>query len=159
MAVKLNQLVPDFTLPSTQGKDEKLSDYRGKTVVLYFYPKDCTSGCTVEGQNFRDLFPAFKKLNAIILGVSRDSLKLHHKFKTEQNFPFDLLSDTEQKVCDLFDVMKEKSMYGKKYLGVERSTFLIDKTGKLIFEWRNVKIEGHVKDVLEEIKSARGSSF
>lgn len=150
--VLLKHAVPDFSLPSTAGHDQTLSSLRGKNIVLYFYPKDCTSGCTVEGQNFRDKFDEFKKLNTVILGISRDTMKLHHKFKSEQAFPFELLSDAEEKACKLFDVLKEKNMYGKKVIGIERSTFLIDKHGTLIHEWRKVKVDGHVDEVLAKIK-------
>ncbi len=150
--VKLGHAVPDFSLPSTDGKEQKLSSLKGKNIVLYFYPKDCTSGCTLEGQNFRDNFDKFKKLNTVILGISRDTLKLHHKFKSEQEFPFELLSDEEEKACELFGVLKEKNMYGKKVIGIERSTFLIDQHGKLIHEWRGVKVDGHVDAVLAKIK-------
>lgn len=150
--IMLNHTVPDFSLPSTDGSDLKLSSLKGKNVVVYFYPKDCTSGCTLEGQQFRDQFEHFKKLNTVILGISRDTVKLHHKFKAEQAFPFDLLSDAEQKVCTLFDVLKEKNMYGKKVIGIERSTFLINQQGMLIYEWRKVKVDGHVDAVLAKIK-------
>ncbi|HEV2613124.1 MAG TPA: peroxiredoxin [Gammaproteobacteria bacterium] len=150
--VMLNHVVPDFSLPSTDGNELALSSLLGKNIVLYFYPKDCTSGCTLEGQNFRDNIEKFKKLNAVILGVSRDDLKLHHKFKTEQSFPFELLSDAEEKACKLFAVIKEKNMYGKKVMGIERSTFLIDQHGKLVHEWRGVKVDGHVEEVLAKLK-------
>ncbi|MDX2164482.1 MAG: peroxiredoxin [Gammaproteobacteria bacterium] len=150
--VLLKHAVPDFSLPSTDDHELKLSSLKGKNIVLYFYPKDCTSGCTLEGQNFRDNFDQFKKLNTVILGVSRDTLKLHHKFKSEQMFPFELLSDTEEKLCKLFGVLKEKNMYGKKVIGIERSTFLIDAQGVLIHEWRKVTVDGHVDDVLAKIK-------
>lgn len=150
--VMLDQPVPDFTLPSTDGNNFTLSSLRGKNIVLYFYPKDCTSGCTLEGQNFRDNISKFNKLDAVIVGISRDTLKLHHKFKSEQSFPFELLSDAEELVCNLFDVIKDKTMYGKKVRGIQRSTFLIDKHGKLIHEWRGVKVDGHVEEVLATLK-------
>lgn len=150
--IMLHHAVPDFSLPATNGKEISLSSLQGKNIVLYFYPKDCTSGCTLEGQHFRDNFEKFKKLNTVILGVSRDNLKLHHKFKTEQSFQFELLSDVEEKLCQLFGVIKEKNMYGKKVMGIERSTFLIDKHGKLAYEWRGVKVDGHVDDVLAKVK-------
>jgi len=150
--VMLNHVVPDISLPSTNGKELALSSLLGKNIVLYFYPKDCTSGCTLEGQNFRDSIEKFNKLNTVILGVSRDTLKLHEKFKSEQAFPFELLSDTEEKACKLFEVIKEKNMYGKKVMGIERSTFLIDQHGKLVHEWRGVKVDGHVDDVLAKLK-------
>jgi peroxiredoxin Q/BCP len=150
--ILLKHAVPDFSLPSTDGHEQTLASLKGKNIVLYFYPKDCTSGCTLEGQNFRDNFEQFKKLNTVILGVSRDTLKLHHKFKSEQHFPFELLSDSEEKLCKLFDVLKEKNMYGKKVIGIERSTFLIDAQGVLVHEWRKVKVDGHVDDVLAKVK-------
>lgn len=152
--VTLGKAVPDFELPATSNQSIRLSDLQGKNIVLYFYPKDCTSGCTLEGQDFRDHYAEFKKLNTEILGISRDTIKLHEKFKTEQNFPFDLLSDTDQKICDLFNVIKEKNMYGKKVHGIERSTFLINPQGMLVHEWRKVKVDGHVKAVLDKIKGA-----
>jgi len=147
----LNKPAPDITLPATNGKTIKLSELKGKNIVLYFYPKDCTSGCTREGQDFRDHFKKFSSLNTVILGVSRDTLKLHDKFKTEHNFPFELLSDAEEKACNLYDVIKDKVMYGKKVRGIERSTFLIDKTGVLRQEWRKVKVDGHAQEVLQAI--------
>lgn len=150
--VTLGKAVPDFELPATSNQSIRLSDLQGKNIVLYFYPKDCTSGCTLEGQDFRDHYAEFKKLNTEILGISRDTIKLHEKFKTEQNFPFDLLSDTDQKICDLFNVIKEKNMYGKKVHGIERSTFLINPQGMLVHEWRKVKVDGHVKAILDKIK-------
>ncbi len=148
----LDNPVPDFELPATSNKKIKLSTLKGKNVVLYFYPKDCTSGCTVEGQNFRDHYQNFHALDTIILGVSRDNLKLHEKFKAEQNFPFELLSDADEVLCKTFDVIKDKNMYGKKVRGIERSTFLIDKKGNLRREWRKVQIENHVAEVLQAVK-------
>ncbi len=147
----LDKAVPDFELSATGNQSIRLSHLKGKNVILYFYPKDCTSGCTLEGQDFRDHYAEFIKLNTEILGISRDTVKLHEKFKSEQSFPFELLSDTDQKICDLFDVIKEKNMYGKKVYGIERSTFLIDENGTLVHEWRKVKVDGHVKDVLDKI--------
>lgn len=144
---------PDFELPATGDKTLKLSQLKGNNVVLYFYPKDSTPGCTLEGQDFRDNIRKFRARKTVILGVSRDSLKSHEKFKAAQAFPFELLSDGDEKLCRLFDVIKEKNMYGKKVMGVERSTFLIDKTGKLRQEWRKVKVKGHVEEVLEAVKS------
>jgi peroxiredoxin Q/BCP len=141
--------VPDISLPSTAGEDISLSDFKGQKIVLYFYPKDATSGCTKEGQAFRDYFPKFKKMNTVILGVSRDSLSSHERFKTAQEFPFDLLSDKEEALCNTFGVIKNKKMYGKDVRGIERSTFLIDEKGKIIHEWRGVKVDGHVEDVLD----------
>jgi len=148
----LQKAVPDFVLPATGNKKISLSQLKGKNIVLYFYPKDCTSGCTLEGQNFRDAYAKFKALNTEILGVSRDTLKLHEKFKSEENFPFELLSDTEETLCQLFDVIKDKKMYGKPVRGIERSTFLIDKNGVLVHEWRGVKVDGHVEEVLSTLK-------
>ena len=130
--------------------DIKLSntDFVGKNLVVYFYPKDSTPGCTLEGQDFRDNFKKFKKLNTAILGVSRDSVKSHNNFKEKQSFPFELLSDPDEKMCKAFDVMKMKSMYGKQYIGVDRSTFLINDKGMVVKEWRSVKVKGHVDEVL-----------
>lgn len=147
----VNQPAPDFNLTATNNQTIKLSELKGRNVILYFYPKDCTSGCTLEGQNFRDNYKKFTALNAVIFGISRDTLKLHEKFKAEQNFPFELISDAEEKACQLYDVIKDKIMYGKKVRGIERSTFLIDKAGILRHEWRKVKVEGHVEDVLKAI--------
>ena len=140
--------VPDFALPATGGKIVRLQALRGSNVVLYFYPKDSTPGCTREGQDFRDHIGAFEKLNAVVLGVSRDSLKSHENFRTKQCLPFDLLSDSDETLCRQFDVIKEKNMYGKKVMGIERSTFLLDAKGVLRREWRKVKVDGHVEDVL-----------
>lgn len=153
MTVLVGKPIPDFSLPATSNKTIKLSQLKGKNIILYFYPKDRTSGCTLEGQNFRDCYLQFKKLDTEILGISRDNLKLHEKFKSEQNFPFELISDTEEKLCQLFDVIKDKTMYGKKVRGIERSTFLIDKKGILRQEWRKVKVDGHVDEVLQAVKS------
>ncbi len=152
-AIALNKPVPDFELPATGDKQVRLSDLKGNTVVIYFYPKDNTPGCTLEGQDFRDQYAKLKRRNTVVLGVSRDSLKSHEKFKSEQAFPFDLLSDAEEKLCALFGVMKMKNMYGKQVRGIERSTFLIDAKGVLRREWRGVKVEGHVDEVLEAIKA------
>lgn len=149
--LKLNKPAPDFDLPSTNNQKVKLSDLKGKNIVLYFYPKDCTPGCTLEGQDFRDHHTKFDQLNTVIFGVSRDDLKLHEKFKAEQKFPFELISDVNETACKLYDVIKEKSMYGKKVRGIERSTFLIDDKGILRSEWRKVKVENHVSDVLKTI--------
>jgi peroxiredoxin Q/BCP len=149
----LGKPVADFTLPATGGKDISLSDFRGKNVVIYFYPKDNTPGCTTEGQDFRDRINTFRRRNSVVLGVSRDSIKSHENFKSKQEFPFDLLSDAEEQACQLFGVIKEKNMYGRKVLGIERSTFLIDAEGILRREWRKVTVNGHVEEVLEAIKS------
>jgi thioredoxin-dependent peroxiredoxin len=147
----INKPAPDFSLPATNGKRINLKDFMGKNIVLYFYPKDCTSGCTQEGKDFSENDKKFASLNTMILGISRDSLKLHEKFKSEQQFPFELLSDTEETVSKLYGVLKEKIMYGKKSYGIERSTFLIDKQGVLRREWRKVKVPGHVEAVLQAV--------
>ena len=144
---------PDFLVESTGDKKLSNGDFEGKNLVIFFYPKDNTPGCTLEGQDFRDNYEEFKKFNAEILGVSRDSIKSHVNFIEKQNFPFDLLSDPDEKMCKSFDVMREKSMYGKKYIGVDRSTFLIDSKGMIVKEWRSVKVKGHVLDVLEALKN------
>lgn len=151
--VKVGKNVPDFKLPATGDQEISLKDLKGHKLVLYFYPKDNTPGCTTEGQDFRDNMRKFIGHNAVILGVSRDSIKSHEKFKDKQCFPFELLSDSEEKLCRMFDVLKEKNMYGKKVMGIERSTFLIDETGVLRQEWRKVKVDGHVEEVLEAVKS------
>jgi len=150
--VTIGKKIPDFSLPATGDRDIKLSDYKGKNVVVYFYPRDSTSGCTTEGQNFRDSITTFRRRKTVILGISRDSVKSHENFKTKQAFPFDLLSDSDEKACTLFDVIKEKNMYGRKVMGIERSTFLIDDKGILRREWRKVKVAGHVNEVLEAVK-------
>lgn len=147
----LNQPVPDFQLPATSGKTFQLSEYLGKILVLYFYPKDATPGCTTQGMQFRDAYPDFQKLNAEIFGISRDSLKSHENFKAKFTFPFELLSDTEELACTQFGVMKMKNMYGKQVRGIERSTFIIDKNGTLVKEWRGVKVDGHAAEVLSFI--------
>ena len=151
----LNRVVADFTAEATGGKNIRLKDLRDKNVVLYFYPKDNTPGCTLEGQDFRDLHDKFKRQKTVILGVSKDSIASHERFRKKQGFPFDLLSDPDEKLCKKFDVIKEKSMYGKKYLGVERSTFLIDSAGKLRREWRKVKVKGHAQEVLDAVKEIK----
>jgi peroxiredoxin Q/BCP len=147
----INEPAPDFSLPSTSGKMICLRELMGKNVVLYFYPKDCTSVCTQEGKDFSENYKKFSSLNTLILGVSRDNLKLHKKFKSEQQFPFELLSDSDEKICKLYDVLKEKTMYGKKAYGIERSTFLIDKLGILRREWRKIKVLGHIDAVLQAV--------
>jgi peroxiredoxin Q/BCP len=149
--VELGKVIPDFELPATGDKNIKLSELRGQTVVLYFYPKDSTPGCTTEGQDFRDKIDAFTKANTVILGISRDSIKSHENFKEKQAFPFDLLSDKDETVCNLFDVIKMKNMYGKQVRGIERSTFLIDSKGLLRKEWRKVKVKGHSDEVLDAV--------
>src|SRR5438128_2747429 len=148
----MSQKVADFTAESTGGPF-KLSAHKGRPVVLYFYPKDNTPGCTVEGTQFRDLYPQFKKLGATIVGVSRDSLKSHEGFKAKMSFPFELVSDADEKLCTQFGVIKMKNMYGKKVRGIERSTFLIGPDGTLIQEWRGVKVPGHVDEVLAVVKA------
>jgi peroxiredoxin Q/BCP len=145
--------VPAFNLPATGDKKIRLSELKGKHVALYFYPKDSTPGCTREGQDFRDLHAKYKRQNTVILGVSRDSIKSHEKFREKQGFPFDLIADEEEKLCDIFDVIKMKNMYGKKVRGIERSTFLIGADGKLVQEWRKVKVDGHAEEVLTAVKT------
>jgi thioredoxin-dependent peroxiredoxin len=144
--------VKDFEAPSTEGTF-RLSDHAGHPVVLYFYPRDNTPGCTTEGQQFRDLYPQFAKIGAIVAGVSRDSLKSHENFRTKMALPFPLLSDADEALCTQFDVIKMKNMYGKQVRGIERSTFVIDASGKLAREWRGVKVPGHAKEVLEFVKT------
>ncbi len=148
----IGEKVPDFKLPATGDQTIQLSKLKGNKVVLYFYPKDNTPGCTQEGQDFRDSIKKFKTRGTVVLGVSRDNLKSHENFKEKQCFPFDLISDADETLCKIFDVIKEKNMYGKKVMGIERSTFLIDEKGILRAEWRKVKVDGHVDEVLEAIK-------
>jgi len=147
--VALDRKVPDFSLPASGGKPWKLSALSGRNVVIYFYPRDNTSGCTQEGIDFRDLYAQFSKAKTEVVGVSTDTLASHEKFASKYEFPFQLLSDESQKACHLFDVIKEKSMYGRKFMGVERSTFLVDSKGVLRREWRKVKVTGHAAEVLE----------
>ena len=149
----LGKKVPDFALPATGDKQLQLADFTGQKLVIYFYPKDSTPGCTREGQDFRDNYAKFKRANTAVLGVSRDSLSSHEKFKEKQGFKFDLLSDKEEILCTIFNVIKEKNMYGKKVMGIERSTFLIDEKGVLRNEWRKVKVAGHVEEVLAAVKA------
>lgn len=153
MNMTLNKPVTDFELPATSDLTFKLSDYLGKNVIIYFYPKDSTPGCTTQGMQFRDFYDAFQSANTEIFGVSRDSLKSHENFKAKFSFPFELLSDAEEKACQLFDVIKMKNMYGKQVRGIERSTFIINTDGVLIQEWRKVKVKGHVEEVLSYIQS------
>lgn len=148
-APEIGKKLQDFTAPATGGQEISLSDLEGKNVVLYFYPKDNTPGCTTEGQDFRDHIEDFERANTVVLGVSRDSVKSHENFKAKQGFPFELLADKEETLCKQFDVIKLKKNYGREYLGVDRSTFLIDSTGRLVREWRSVKVKGHVQEVLE----------
>lgn len=150
--VAVGKPVPDFELPGTSDKDFRLSDMKGKKVVLYFYPKDNTPGCTNEGQDFRDLYPEFAGAGAEIFGISRDSVRSHENFKSKFGFPFELLSDADETACKLFDVLKEKIMYGRKVFGIERSTFLVDPEGNLAKEWRKVRVKGHAEDVLEAVR-------
>ncbi|MFZ5560522.1 MAG: peroxiredoxin [Pseudomonadota bacterium] len=152
MPLALGDAVPDFRLPATSNKEVQLSALRGWHVVLYFYPKDATPGCTLEGQQFRDMIEEFKAEKCMILGVSRDSVKSHENFKTKECLPFELISDENEELCRLFDVIRMKNMYGKQVLGVERSTFLIDKDGVLRNEWRKVKVDGHAEAVLFAVK-------
>ena len=147
--VNIGEKVADFSVPATGDKTLSLSDFKDKNLVLYFYPKDNTPGCTLEGQDFRDHYPAFQAANTEILGVSRDSVNSHQRFREKQNFPFDLLADEDEALCRLFDVIHEKNMYGRKVMGVVRSTFLIDGDGVLRAEWRKVRVKGHVEAVLE----------
>ncbi|MET0440895.1 MAG: peroxiredoxin [Casimicrobiaceae bacterium] len=148
----LGKRVADFTAASTSGTF-KLADHKGEAVVLYFYPKDNTPGCTTEGAQFRDAYKAFRKAGATVIGVSRDSIKSHEGFKAKMEFPFELISDADEKLCTQFDVIKMKNMYGKQVRGIERSTFLIDPAGKLAREWRKVKVDGHVDEVLAAVQS------
>ena len=152
MSVKINTKVKKFKVSATSELEINSIDVIGKNVVLYCYPKDNTPGCTQQGEDFRDLYKEFKKLKTEIYGISRDSLKSHEGFKTKYKYPFELISDQDEKLCNLFDVIKEKNMYGKKYMGIERSTFLINKDGKLSAEWRKVKVNGHAIEVLEAVK-------
>jgi peroxiredoxin Q/BCP len=147
---------PAISLPATGDKTIKLSDLKGKRVVLYFYPKDATPGCTLEGQGFRDLHAKFRRRNTLVFGISRDTVASHEKFRDQHDFPFDLLADTEEKACKAFDVIREKNMYGKKVMGIERSTFLIDAKGVLRQEWRKVKVEGHAAEVLAAVSGVEG---
>jgi peroxiredoxin Q/BCP len=150
---KIGSKIKDFSLPSSGGGTWAPKDAAGRKLVIYFYPKDMTSGCTRESQDFRDLYSAFRKAGVDIVGVSRDSVKSHDKFTEKEKLPFPLLSDEDERLCKLFDVIHEKSLYGRKYLGIERSTFLLDGTGVLRREWRKVKVPGHAEEVLEAAKS------
>ena len=148
----LGKKSPKFKVECTSNKILSNDYFIGKNLVIYFYPKDSTPGCTTEGQEFRDQYKIFKKYNTDIIGVSRDSIKSHENFKLKQSFPFELLSDPDEKVCKAFDVMKLKSMYGREYIGVDRSTFIINDKGVVVREWRSVKVKGHVAEVLEAVK-------
>jgi len=152
-APAIDKPIPDLEVQATSERNFKLSDLQGQNLVLYFYPKDHTSGCATEGRDFRDHYAEFQKLNCEILGVSRDSLRTHENFRSKQEFPFDLISDGDESLCNLFDVIHEKTMYGKKHMGVVRSTFVIDDKGVLRTEFRKVKVAGHVEEVLEAVRA------
>jgi peroxiredoxin Q/BCP len=147
--------VPDFELPATGNQRFSLSAFKGHPIVLYFYPKDMTPGCTTEGSDFRDLHGEFARLEVAVFGVSRDSLKSHENFKSRMQFPFELLSDAEERACALFGVVKMKNMYGRPVRGIERSTFVIDRDGRIVKEWRAVKVPGHAQEVLDFVREAR----
>ncbi|QMV41351.1 thioredoxin-dependent thiol peroxidase [Cohnella cholangitidis] len=149
--LKAGQPVPDFELPATNGGTIRLRDYRGRKVILYFYPKDMTTACTQESCDFRDANATFEDKNAIVLGISTDELKRHYKFIEKYELPFLLLADTEHRVCELYGVWQEKQLYGRKYMGIVRSTFLIDEKGILVQEWRNIKVKGHVENVKQAL--------
>lgn len=150
--IKIGKKIPDIELPATSDKNIKFSDFTGKNIVLYFYPKASTPGCTQEGKDFSEAINKFRRQSTVILGASRDSVKAQQNFKNKQDFPFELLSDKEEQLCNQFDVIKMKNMYGKQVRGIERSTFLIDKNGKLQKEWRGIKVPGHVDEVLLAVK-------
>ena len=149
----MNRVVADFKADATGDQQIRLKDLRGKNVVLYFYPKDSTPGCTTEGRDFSALHGKFKRAKTVVLGVSRDSVASHEKFKEKQGFPFDLLSDPDERLCKQFDVIHEKSLYGRKFMGIVRSTYLIDSGGKIREEWRKEKVKGHAEEVLEAVKA------
>ncbi len=155
--VKLNRKVKNLSAAMTSESKFSLKDYADKNIVIYFYPKDSTPGCTIEGQDFRDAKAKFTRQDTVIFGISKDSIKSHEKFKEKQKFNFELISDEDEKICQYFDVIKEKNMYGKKYMGIERSTFLIGKDAKLKQEWRKVKVKNHVVEVLEAVKALNKS--
>jgi peroxiredoxin Q/BCP len=154
--IAVGKKIPAFSLPMSDGTSWQTGDALKRenpgNLVLYFYPKDMTPGCTLEGQDFRDLHAAFRRAKTTVLGISKDSCERHAKFRTKEKFPFELLSDEDEKVCRLFDVIREKSLYGRKFMGIERSTFLFDSSGKLVREWRKVKVKGHAAEVLEAAK-------
>jgi peroxiredoxin Q/BCP len=152
-APRMNRVVGDFSAAATGDKTIRLKELRGKNVVIYFYPKDSTPGCTTEGRDFSALHTKFKRQNTVIFGVSRDSIASHEKFKDKQGFKFDLLSDSEEVLCKQFDVIHEKTLYGRKFMGIVRSTFLVDADGKLRQEWRTVKVKGHAEEVLTAVKA------
>ena len=151
--VSVGKRVKNFTLPATGDQNLSLSDFKGRSLIIYFYPKDNTPGCTREGQDFRDLYVRFTEAGAEILGVSRDSVKTHDNYRNKHGFPFHLVSDKEELLCKQFDVIKEKKLYGRTYMGIERSTFLLDADGVLQQEWRKVRVPGHVEAVLETLES------
>ena len=153
MSIEVGKKLPAFSLPRSDGSTWKTSDVGGAKLVLYFYPKDMTEGCTLEGRDFRDLHPAFRRAKTTVLGISKDSCERHAKFRAKEGFPFELLSDEDEKVCRLFDVIKEKSLYGRKFMGIERSTFLFGADGRLAREWRKLRVKGHAAEVLEAAKS------
>jgi len=153
MTLSIGDLIPDLTVATTKNEALKLRDLKGKNLILYFYPKDNTPGCTTQGQDFRDHYKTFQKADTEILGVSRESIRSHNNFINKYEFPFDLISDPDEVLCKAFDVIKEKNMYGKKYMGIERSTFIFDKDAKLIHEVRKVKVKTHVEEMLEFIKA------
>lgn len=152
--VSVGKRVENFTLPATGNQNLSLNDFKGRSLVIYFYPKDSTPGCTLEGQNFRDLYPQFLAAGADIVGVSRDSVRTHQNFRNKHEFPFHLLSDDEEKLCKQFDVIKEKKLYGRTYMGIERSTFLINPEGVLQQQWRKVRVPGHAQAVLDAINAS-----
>ncbi|MFK5894051.1 MAG: peroxiredoxin [Pseudomonadota bacterium] len=152
-SVEVGKKVPEFSALATSDINFKLSDFKNKYILLYFYPRDNTSGCTQEGKDFRDSYARFQNKNIDIFGISRDGIKAHENFKAKHEFPFELISDKDEVICKLFDVIKEKKMYGKTHMGIERSTFLIDKSGILIKQWRKVKVKEHLQQVLDEIEN------
>ncbi len=151
--MKVGDKIPSIKLEATGEQSIDLAKIKSKNIIVYFYPKDSTPGCTTEGQNFRDNIEAFNQLDAVIFGVSRDSIKSHERFKEKQEFPFELISDPDEKLCKAFDVIKLKKLYGREYMGIERSSFLFNKKGKLVEEWRKVRVKGHVDQVLESLKA------
>lgn len=150
--VSIGKKVTNFSAPATGDRTLSLKDFSGNYLVLYFYPKDNTPGCTLQGQDFRDAYPKFVRAGANVLGVSRDSVKSHEQFRAKQEFPFELVSDEDEALCRLFDVIREKTLYGRKFLGIERSTFLLDQSGVLRQEWRKVRVKGHVDEVLQAVQ-------
>lgn len=156
VSVALNQPVPAFSAAATSGMTLQLADFRGRYLVLYFYPKDNTPGCTREGQDFRDLYPEFQAANAEVIGISRDNIKSHEGFKCKYELPFELVSDTDESLCTQFNVVKMKNMYGKQVRGIERSTFVIDPEGMLVAEWRKVSVDGHAGKVLARLRDLTG---